>query len=247
MGRLMAERYDTKSNVKLGGFRFKHPTCQATLKGCDTMKQSVCGGLYIYIYIYHRLKTPNVIKCKLPILINQIFIEIIFVLYYYRDNRSNNIENLLNIFKIQKKHLQVPLHKVRISFCFRSFSFLFFILNLWFATIFLSTFNFIMQPIRKPQNNVNIINEKGDFFQAVAAFILLYGCTTWTLTKHLLYGHLPPISQIIRVRRTKHAGHCWRSKEELKSDVFLWTPTLRRASVKQRFTYISNVQTLDTV
>ena len=28
------------------------PTCLTTLKSCDTMKQSVCGRLYIYIYIY---------------------------------------------------------------------------------------------------------------------------------------------------------------------------------------------------
>ena len=26
-------------------------------------------------------------------------------------------------------------------------------------------------------------------------------------------------------RRTRHAGHCWRSKDELISDVLLWTPT----------------------
>ena len=79
------------------------------------------------------------------------------------------------------------------------------------------------------------------------------GCTTWTLTKRLerrldgnytrmlravlnkswrqhptrlqLYGHLPPITKTIQVRRTRHAGHCWRSKDELISDVLLWTPT----------------------
>ena len=28
----------------------------------------------------------------------------------------------------------------------------------------------------------------------------------------------------IQARRTRHAGHCWRSKDELISDVFLWTP-----------------------
>ena len=28
-----------------------------------------------------------------------------------------------------------------------------------------------------------------------------------------------------KVRRTKHAGHCWRSRDELKRDVLLWTPT----------------------
>ena len=27
------------------------------------------------------------------------------------------------------------------------------------------------------------------------------------------------------VRWTRHAGHCWRSKDELISDVLLWTPT----------------------
>ena len=25
-------------------------------------------------------------------------------------------------------------------------------------------------------------------------------------------------------RRTRHAGHCWRSKDEIVSDVLLWTP-----------------------
>ena len=83
--------------------------------------------------------------------------------------------------------------------------------------------------------------------------ILLYGCTTWTLTKllekkldgnytrmlrailnkswrqhptrHQLYGHLPPITKTIQVRRTRHAGHCWRSRDELIRDVLLWTPT----------------------
>ena len=40
---LLAERYDTQSNVKLGGFRFKRPPCLATLKSWDTTKQSVCG------------------------------------------------------------------------------------------------------------------------------------------------------------------------------------------------------------
>ena len=29
-------------------------------------------------------------------------------------------------------------------------------------------------------------------------------------TRHQLYGHLPPITNTIQVRRTRHAGHCWR-------------------------------------
>ena len=94
---------------------------------------------------------------------------------------------------------------------------------------------------------------KRSFFQAAVVSILLYGCTTWTLTKrlekqldrnytrmlqailnkswqqhptrHQLYGHLPPIMKTIQVRRTRHIGHCWRSRGELISDVLLWTPT----------------------
>ena len=82
--------------------------------------------------------------------------------------------------------------------------------------------------------------------------ILLYGWITWTMTKRmekkhdvnctrmlravlntswrqhptkqLLYGHLPPITKIIQISRTRHAGHCWRSKDELINDVLLWTP-----------------------
>ena len=94
---------------------------------------------------------------------------------------------------------------------------------------------------------------KRSFFQVAVVSILLYGCTTWTLTKwlekkldgnytrilrailnkswpqhptrHQLYGHLPLITKTIQVRRTRHAGHCWKSRDELISDVFLWTPT----------------------
>ena len=87
---------------------------------------------------------------------------------------------------------------------------------------------------------------KRSFFQAAVTSILLYGCTTWTLTKrlekkldgnytrmlhailnkswqqhptrHQLYGHLPPITKTIQVRRTRHAGHCWRSRDVLIRD-----------------------------
>ena len=36
-------------------------------------------------------------------------------------------------------------------------------------------------------------------------------------TKQQVYGHLPPISKTIQIRWTRHAGHCWRSKDELIS------------------------------
>ena len=97
---------------------------------------------------------------------------------------------------------------------------------------------------------------KRSFFQAAVVSILLYGCTTWMLTKrlekldsnytrmlqailnkswqqhptrHQLYGHLPPIMKTIQVRQTRHAGHCWRSRDEVISDVLWWTPTYGRA------------------
>ena len=43
-------------------------------------------------------------------------------------------------------------------------------------------------------------------------------------TRRQLYDHLPPITETIQARRTRHAGHCWGSKDEIVSDVLLWTP-----------------------
>ena len=48
-------------------------------------------------------------------------------------------------------------------------------------------------------------------------------------TRHQLYGHLPPITKTIKVRRARHAGYCWRSRDELISDVLLWNPSHGRA------------------
>ena len=48
-------------------------------------------------------------------------------------------------------------------------------------------------------------------------------------TRHQLYGHLLPITKTIQVRQTRHAGHCWRSRDELIRDVLLLTPTRGRA------------------
>ena len=61
-------------------------------------------------------------------------------------------------------------------------------------------------------------------------------------TRHQLYGHLPPITKTIQVRRTRHAGHCWRSRDELISDVLLWTPTHSRAKAgRPARTYIQQL------
>ena len=54
-------------------------------------------------------------------------------------------------------------------------------------------------------------------------------------TRHQLYGHLPPITKTIQVRRTRHAGHCWRSRDELIRDVLLWTPTNGRAKAERPY------------
>ena len=100
--------------------------------------------------------------------------------------------------------------------------------------------------------------------------ILLYGCTSWTLTKRmekkldgnytrmlwailnkscgqhptkqLLNSHLSPITKTIQVRQTRHAGHCWRSGDKLIGDVLLWTPLHGRAKAGwPAWTYIQQL------
>ena len=61
-------------------------------------------------------------------------------------------------------------------------------------------------------------------------------------TRHQLYGHLPPITKTIQVRRTRHAGRCWRSRDELIRDVLLWNPTHGPAKAgRQARTYIQQL------
>ena len=57
-------------------------------------------------------------------------------------------------------------------------------------------------------------------------------------TRHQLYGHRPPITKTIQVRRTRHAGHCWRSKDELIS----WTTAYGQATAgRPAWTYIQQL------
>ena len=50
------------------------------------------------------------------------------------------------------------------------------------------------------------------------------------------------LTKTIQVRRTRHAGHCWRSRDELISDVLLLTPTHGRAKAgRPTRTYIQQV------
>ena len=61
-------------------------------------------------------------------------------------------------------------------------------------------------------------------------------------TKPQLYDHLPAITKTIKVRRTRHAGHCWRSKDELISDILLWTPSYGRTKAgRPARTYIQQL------
>ena len=63
-------------------------------------------------------------------------------------------------------------------------------------------------------------------------------------TKQQLYGHLPPITKTMQVRRTRHAGHCWGSGDELISDILLWTPSPGRAMAgRPARTYIQQLCT----
>ena len=52
------------------------------------------------------------------------------------------------------------------------------------------------------------------------------------LRKQQLYGHLPPITKTIKVRWTTHVGYDWRSKDELISDILLWTPSHGRSKAR---------------
>ena len=61
-------------------------------------------------------------------------------------------------------------------------------------------------------------------------------------TRHQLYGHLPPITKTIQARRTRHAGHCWRRRDKLISDVLLWTPAYGQAKAgRPARTYIQQL------
>ena len=46
-------------------------------------------------------------------------------------------------------------------------------------------------------------------------------------TKQQLYDHQLPILKTIQIRCTRYTGHYWRSKDKLRSDGPLWTPSHR--------------------
>ena len=108
------------------------------------------------------------------------------------------------------------------------------------------------------------------FFQVVVVSIRLYGCTRWTITKrmdkklngnytrmlqaalnkscrqqpikHQLYGHLPHITKTMQVRWTRQARYCWRIKNEIISDILLWTPSHGRPKIgRPARTYVLHI------
>ena len=61
-------------------------------------------------------------------------------------------------------------------------------------------------------------------------------------TKQQPWGHQPPITKTIKIWRIRHAGQCWRSRDELISDVHLWTPSHGRAKAgRPAQTYIQQL------
>ena len=104
-------------------------------------------------------------------------------------------------------------------------------------------------------------------FSATVESVLLYGCEAWTVTSKLaksldgmytrmlrtvlgvhwsqhltnkeLYGKLPKLSDKIRQRRARFAGHCSRSKDEPVSKLIHWIPKHgKRRPGKPTLTYI---------
>ena len=112
-------------------------------------------------------------------------------------------------------------------------------------------------------------------FRVTVDSVLLYGSETWTATtklkksvngcytrmlrmalnvqwqKHMnnqeLYGSLPRVSEKIRVRRLRLAGHCARHNEEIASKALLWEPQHGHPNRgRRRTTYIDTIKA-DTI
>ncbi len=66
-------------------------------------------------------------------------------------------------------------------------------------------------------------------------------------TKQQLYGHLPPITKTIKIRRTRHVGHCWRRRDGLVSYIPCGSLHMdeQRQDVQHEPTYSSSVPIRD--
>ena len=113
-------------------------------------------------------------------------------------------------------------------------------------------------------------------FTATVESVLLYGCKPWTISAKLaksldgtytrmlrtvlnvhwqqritnkdLYGKLPRLSEKIRQRRVRFAGHCSRSVDEPVSNLVHWIPKHRRRRPgKPNLTYIDVMMKQGTI
>jgi len=114
-------------------------------------------------------------------------------------------------------------------------------------------------------------NLKRRLFVTTVESVLLYGCEAWTLTAkdekaldgvytrmlraalnvswvdHVrspeLYGYLPRLSDTIRQRRMRLAGHCVRHPELTASEMILWEPTHgKKSRGRPQATYIDTLK-----
>ena len=61
-------------------------------------------------------------------------------------------------------------------------------------------------------------------------------------TKIRLYGNIPPLKSILRIRRTRFVGHCYRREEEIIKDILLWTPNHGTTKLgRPRKTYVKQI------
>ena len=97
-----------------------------------------------------------------------------------------------------------------------------------YISYFFSPWNSIFGPGRRSKYNTWTLTKRlekkldGNYTRMLRAILN----RSWQQhpTRRQLYGHLPPITKTIQARRTRHVGHCWKSKDEIVSDVLLWTP-----------------------
>ena len=114
---------------------------------------------------------------------------------------------------------------------------------------------------------------KRNFLRAIVESVLVYGSTTWILTKQLedklggtycrmlcailnkswqqhptteLYGSVPKLSDIIREQRTRFASHYWQNKTELVNELLLWIRKHDHTQVGGQFKTYINQLALDT-
>lgn len=125
-----------------------------------------------------------------------------------------------------------------------------------------------MNNVWKSKMNDNL---KRRLFVTTVESVLMYGCEAWTLTvkdekaldgvytrmlraalnvpweDHIrnvdLYGYLPRLSDTIRQRRMRLAGHCMRHPELTASQLILWEPTHgRKSRGRPHATYIDTLK-----